>query len=278
MAVQCPYCRHALSLMKAKPGRYAATCRECGRRFQVVVPDDPARKPEVAAIESERNRAAAEAGALAGGSLLPQPAPPVTDTDETGMPPGGVDPNSTVSVTPGPPAPGLGPNATAGLPKTVRDDPEPASTVREAHQRPAPSAGGADPSAPIGSDVETAVVEAPVVVGAVKAGAIPTVLGGYQVLQELGRGGMGAVYLARQLSLNRNVALKVMKPQWARNATFVARFTREAYAAAQLTHHNIVQIYDFGEDKGTTYFSMEFVDGQTLGSLVREKRRLDVEE
>jgi hypothetical protein len=104
------------------------------------------------------------------------------------------------------------------------------------------------------------------------------VLGGYQVLQELGRGGMGAVYLARQLSLNRNVALKVMKPQWASNATFVARFTREAYAAAQLTHHNVVQIYDFGEDKGTTYFSMEFVEGQTLGALIREKSRLDVEE
>ena len=89
---------------------------------------------------------------------------------------------------------------------------------------------------------------------------------------------MGAVYLARQISLNRNVALKVMKPLWAANSTFVARFTREAYAAAQLTHHNVVQIYDFGEDKGTTYFSMEFVEGQTLGALVREKERLDVEE
>ena len=103
-------------------------------------------------------------------------------------------------------------------------------------------------------------------------------LGPYTLEKLLGRGGMGAVYLARQLSLNRNVALKVMKPQWASNATFVARFTREAYAAAQLTHHNVVQIYDFGQDKGTTYFSMEFVQGQTLGSLLREKRRLDVEE
>ena len=77
---------------------------------------------------------------------------------------------------------------------------------------------------------------------------------------------MGAVYLARQLSLNRQVALKVMRPEWASNPTFVARFTREAYAAAQLSHHNVVQIYDFGEDKGTTFFSMEFVDGQTLAA------------
>ena len=113
-----------------------------------------------------------------------------------------------------------------------------------------------------------------------RPGAIPAMLGGYQILKELGWGGMGAVYLARQLSLNRNVALKVMKPQWASNATFVARFTREAYAAAQLTHHNVVQIYDFGEDKGTTYFSMEYVDGQTLadwfarraGSTSRRRR------
>src|SRR5205085_2799317 len=80
------------------------------------------------------------------------------------------------------------------------------------------------------------------------------------------------------LSLDRNVALKVMKPEWAKDATFVARFTREAYAAAQLTHHNVVQIYDFGEDAGTNFFSMEFVDGQTLAGLVREKQKLDVEE
>ena len=68
----------------------------------------------------------------------------------------------------------------------------------------------------------------------------PSTIGGYQVLKELGRGGMGAVYLARQLSLDRNVALKVMKPEWASNPTFVSRLTREAYAAAQLTHHNAV--------------------------------------
>jgi eukaryotic-like serine/threonine-protein kinase len=108
--------------------------------------------------------------------------------------------------------------------------------------------------------------------------ALSSMLGGYQILKELGRGGMGAVYLARQLSLNRSVALKVMRPEWARNATFVARFTREAYAAAQLSHHNVVQIYDFGEDKGTSYFSMEFVDGQTLGGLLKQKKRLDPEE
>jgi serine/threonine protein kinase len=98
---------------------------------------------------------------------------------------------------------------------------------------------------------------------------IPTTLGGYKVLKELGRGGMGAVYLARQLSLGRDVALKVMASRWARDPTHLARFTREAYAAAQLVHHNIVQIYDFGADQGVNYFSMEYVDGQTLAELVR---------
>src|SRR5262249_40847095 len=139
---------------------------------------------------------------------------------------------------------------------------------------------GSDMGERFGSDVPTRIISEPVgpAAAAERPTDIPSILGGYHILKELGRGGMGAVYLARQVSLNRNVALKVMKPQWANNATFVARFTREAYAAAQLTHHNVVQIYDFGEDKGTTYFSMEFVEGRTLGGLIREKQRLDVEE
>jgi serine/threonine protein kinase len=106
----------------------------------------------------------------------------------------------------------------------------------------------------------------------------PTALGGYQVLKQLGQGGMGTVYLARQLSLDRNVALKTMNPQWAESPLFLARFTREAYAAAQLVHHNVVQIYDIGEDKGIPFFSMEFVPGTNLAHLVAEKGRLDVEE
>src|SRR5262249_44622738 len=101
------------------------------------------------------------------------------------------------------------------------------------------------------------------------------ILGGYHILRELGRGSMGAVYLAREISLSRDVALKVMKPQWAANPTFVARFTREAYAAAQLTHENVVQSYDFGQGNGRTYFSVEFVEGQTLGGLLRQTERLD---
>jgi serine/threonine protein kinase len=113
--------------------------------------------------------------------------------------------------------------------------------------------------------------------GARRPADMPATLGGYQLVKQLGQGGMGTVYLARQISLDRNVALKVMNPLWASNPTFLARFTREAYAAAQLLHHNIVQIYDIGAEGDIHYFSMEFVQGQNLGDLLREHGRLDTE-
>jgi len=100
---------------------------------------------------------------------------------------------------------------------------------------------------------------------------------GYEIECELGRGGMGAVYLARQLSLDRHVALKVMGRRWATDPVFVARFTREAYAAAQLSHPNIVQIHDIGEVDGTRFFSMEYVRGRSLADLVKSQGKLETE-
>jgi serine/threonine protein kinase len=106
---------------------------------------------------------------------------------------------------------------------------------------------------------------------------MPAQIGGYRILRELGRGAMGAVYLARQLSLDREVALKTIQGRWADNPTFVARFTREAYAAAQLVHHNVVQIYDLGTAGDTHYFSMELVRGESLDRVVRRDEKLDAE-
>ncbi|WP_157665078.1 serine/threonine-protein kinase [Mariniblastus fucicola] len=100
-------------------------------------------------------------------------------------------------------------------------------------------------------------------------------LGPYRLIKLLGEGGMGSVYLANQTTLDRNVALKVVRSKLARNPKMLARFTREAYAAAQLVHPNVVQIYDMGNDNGNSYFSMELVDGSSLHDLMSEKKNLD---
>ena len=117
--------------------------------------------------------------------------------------------------------------------------------------------------------------EAASVVGVGDATSIPDRLGGYRILSLLGRGAMGTVYQAKQISLDRLVALKTIRTRLADNPASLARFTREAYAAAQLTHHNVVQIYDFGEDDGLHFFSMEWVRGGPLDHLIREKGRLE---
>lgn len=105
--------------------------------------------------------------------------------------------------------------------------------------------------------------------------APPVQIPGYVIEGVIGSGGMGTVYLARQLSLDRHVALKVMSSRWLYDPVFLARFTREAYAAAQLSHPNIVQIYDIGEANGVPFFSMEYVRGRSLSDLVRRQGRLD---
>src|SRR5688500_20114748 len=68
-----------------------------------------------------------------------------------------------------------------------------------------------------------------------------------------------------------------MQPKWANDPIFVARFTREAYAAAQLVHHNVVQIYDIGSEQDRNYFSMEFVKGQSLRDAVQQDGKLDID-
>ena len=100
-------------------------------------------------------------------------------------------------------------------------------------------------------------------------------LGGYEILRKLGEGGMGAVYEARQVALDRSVALKVLPAHLAANRTFIMRFTREALSVAKLNHNNIIQIYDVGKAEGIYFFSMEFVRGKTLGDLVEKEGKMD---
>ena len=93
-----------------------------------------------------------------------------------------------------------------------------------------------------------------------------------EILECLGRGGMGVVYKARQKSLNRLVALKLLAPERVGDAQFAARFTREAQALAALNHPNIVTVYDFGQAGGFYFLLMEFVDGVNLRQLLRTRR------
>src|SRR5207253_1197022 len=89
-------------------------------------------------------------------------------------------------------------------------------------------------------------------------------LGDFQVERLLGRGGMGEVYLALQVSLDRPVALKVLRPDLLTNPTFVGRFEAEALSVAKLNHPNIVHIYSLGEFEGLRYIAMEYVRGMNL--------------
>jgi serine/threonine-protein kinase len=95
--------------------------------------------------------------------------------------------------------------------------------------------------------------------------------GRYQIVRHLARGGMAEVYLARDLLLDRPVALKVLFPEFATDRSFVERFRREARSAANLNHPNIVSIYDWGEEDGTYFIVMEYVDGLTLRDLVHRQ-------
>jgi serine/threonine protein kinase/WD40 repeat protein/tetratricopeptide (TPR) repeat protein len=103
---------------------------------------------------------------------------------------------------------------------------------------------------------------------------IPEQLGEYRLLREIGRGGMGVVYEARQESLGRHVALKVLPFNRLARAEHLERFRREARAAARLHHTNIVPVYGVGEHEGIHYYAMQFIHGQGLDSVLDEVRRL----
>src|SRR5882757_8646561 len=97
----------------------------------------------------------------------------------------------------------------------------------------------------------------------------------YEIQREVAQGGMAEVYLARDQLLNRLVALKALFPEYAREPSFVERFRREAQAAANLNHPNIVAIYDWGQESGTYFIVMEYVEGRSLRDLIRSEGRLE---
>src|SRR5438132_757876 len=99
-----------------------------------------------------------------------------------------------------------------------------------------------------------------------------TKLGRYEIRSKLGAGGMGEVYLAQDTKLDRKVALKILPAELASNRDRMERFVREAKSAAALSHPNIAQIFEIGEDAGTHYITMEFIDGLTLREKIHRER------
>jgi len=287
-----------MSLKGARPGQFTPACPLCKQRFALTVPTEPNGTPIAKKIRAD---AVTDDIASALGIAPVKPKPPsmpqAVGADDS------VAGQSYVGATIAPPARSKpSTESVAGTKVTAPRIPSPiAVTAPPAPSRVAVSAGSsvAEISATIPpvfpshdsgslgahfSDAQPArAASAPPRPQVQQQASAPATedlvgsLGGYELIRKLGAGGMGAVYLARQVSLDRNVAVKVLQPDLASDAQFVARFTREAFAAAQLNHHNVVQIHELGEQKDTHFFSMEFVEGQTLADVVRSHGTLDPE-
>jgi serine/threonine protein kinase len=110
----------------------------------------------------------------------------------------------------------------------------------------------------------------------VRAGpaAVPEQLGDFRILREIGRGGMGVVYEATQESLGRHVALKILPFNHLMETSHLERFRREARAAAQLHHTNIVPVFGVGEHEGIHFYAMQYIQGQSLDEVIEEVKKL----
>src|SRR5215472_9258680 len=106
-----------------------------------------------------------------------------------------------------------------------------------------------------------------------------SVLGGrYEILQLLGEGGMGAVYKARDREVDRLVALKIVRPELGRQPEVLRRFKQELLLARQVAHKNVVRIFDLGEADGIKFISMDYIEGQDLRFLLKQKGKLTARE
>jgi tetratricopeptide (TPR) repeat protein/predicted Ser/Thr protein kinase len=133
------------------------------------------------------------------------------------------------------------------------------------------SSSGAGQASAGGSSAADAWAAAGLQSGAILAGR-------YEILQALGEGGMGTVYKARDRELDRLVALKVIRPDLARNPAIIQRFKQELILARQVTHRNVVRIFDLGEADGVKFITMEFIEGKDLRSLLLEHKKFSPEE
>lgn len=147
--------------------------------------------------------------------------------------------------------------------------PAPRERLQEIIKAAEGSASHSTPKAPPAAAPNTTKISDPDLTG--------KTVGGYEITGILGKGGMGIVYKATQTSLHRNVALKVLSPTLARDQKFVDLFLREARAAAQLHHPNVVTIFDVGSEDGLHYYSMEVFDGGSAEQLLKKERKLSTD-
>jgi eukaryotic-like serine/threonine-protein kinase len=295
MHIKCPECQSVLTLGQPKPGNYKPKCKHCQKTFRLKVTDDNPPKVAIGKLTTEVDASvkavdatvdgtdtkAAHATAMdatmdstAASAAAAKVSPRATRAaDRTGGHTDATIDGSQAATDPTK-SPGKSVVSARAADRTGGNtDATMGGTMDGSHA--AAEASKSKLGKPMVSVGASAAKSNPVTKSAGLAEEMPERLGGYRILRLLGRGAMGAVYEAKQVSLDRLVALKTIRGRLANNPASLARFTREAYAAAQLTHHNVVQIYDFGEDAGRHFFSMEWVRGGPLDELVREKGALD---
>jgi serine/threonine-protein kinase len=105
----------------------------------------------------------------------------------------------------------------------------------------------------------------------------PQRIGGYEIISTIGEGGLGVVYKARQISMGRLVALKVLHKKWIKDEEFKKRFLLEARLAGRLSHQNLIQVYDVGRQADLLYFSMEYIDGETVEDITNREGPMDLD-
>lgn len=236
LKISCPGCQHPFVVKQPRAGQYRPTCRHCAAQFEVTIAPDL----ENYVLGKWKAGTAGSQTATSGPHISPGSQPTQAVKSAVTAVPGATRIESGAAVGAGPSG-NSGPDLAGS--KTVRSKPREETRPTELSQN-----------------------------DGVHGTSLPaSQLGGYRLIRELGRGGLGIVYLAKQLSLNRNVALKLVQSRIASSPSAISRFIREAYAAAQLVHHNVVQVYDLGQENGTNFFSMEYVQGKNLSELVRER-------
>ncbi|MGI9474251.1 MAG: bifunctional serine/threonine protein kinase/MFS transporter [Rubripirellula sp.] len=272
MRIQCPECEAALSLGQPKPGTYKPKCKYCHRPFRLKVSDDDPPKIVAVKIKPRSAKQSSSRSENRSASATKANSPEMTVDRTLDQP----QPSSPQSSSPQSSSPEEEAKAARSLASDAHRngaeevDQDLRHTIDAVVDEPV---DGRDQSLSVASPSQHRE-PSPAARGE-EGEEIPERLGGYRILKLLGRGAMGSVYEAKQVSLDRQVALKTIRGRMADNPASLARFAREAYAAAQLTHHNVVQIYDFGEDAGRHFFSMEWVRGGPLDALIREKGPLE---